>query len=177
MIKKIFFHQQNPDTLLSQSLSQTDGAKVIILHLEPAVKNDFLFCKHFYQTANNIRSTLKKISLPTIAAVDGPLWPDGLELALMCDFFLISAESTFHQGRSLTPGFGSTRLLSYKLNNREARNLMMHTMPCDAPGLLDRGLASHMVTSKQFTAELQTLAEALGNCRADNALLRRNYAP
>ncbi|MGB4138017.1 MAG: enoyl-CoA hydratase-related protein, partial [Microbacterium sp.] len=66
--------------------------------------------------------------VPVVAAVNGPCWTGGLELALACDFLIASERASFgdsHAQLGLMAGWGGSARLALAVGERRAAQLML----------------------------------------------------
>jgi enoyl-CoA hydratase len=110
-------------------------------------------------------ATLKALSKPVIAAVNGPAMTGGLELALNCDFIIASERARFadsHAKVGAIPGGGSTGLLPQAVGLRLAKEITLTGRPIGAEEALRIGLVNHVVPHE----DLMGLASQLGGAIA-----------
>ncbi len=101
---------------------------------------------------------------PVIAAVDGYCLGGGMELALACDFRVLSARSELGQPEinlGLIPGGGGTQRLARLVGSSRAKELCMfgERIPADEAHRL--GLANRVFADADFAAKVKEYAETL----------------
>jgi len=101
---------------------------------------------------------------PVIAAIDGYCLGGGMELALACDFRVLSARSELGQPEinlGLIPGGGGTQRLARLVGTSKAKELCMFgdRIPADEAHRL--GLANRVFSGADFAAEVKAYAETL----------------
>ncbi|OXE37235.1 MAG: enoyl-CoA hydratase [Phenylobacterium zucineum] len=98
---------------------------------------------------------------PIIAAVNGAAMGGGAEMALACDFALVSETAKIglpEAGLGIIPGLGGTQLLTRAVGERRASEMLMSGLPVDAAEALSIGLVNKVCAPESLVAE--TLARA-----------------
>lgn len=98
---------------------------------------------------------------PVIAAVDGPAFGAGCNLALTADFILATPRAKFCQvfGRlGLVPDFGGLFLLPRIVGLQRAKELMFSARVLDAPEAKEMGIVYRIVPQETLQAEAKALA-------------------
>jgi enoyl-CoA hydratase/carnithine racemase len=104
---------------------------------------------------------LGDLPLPIIAAVNGPAFAGGLELALMCDFIYASRNARFaltETSLGIIPGAGGTQNLPRAIGERRAKEIIMTARPFSAEEASAWGLvnllceAAHLLPAALETA-------------------------
>ncbi len=109
-------------------------------------------------------TTIENLSIPVIAAINGPTLGGGCELALSCDF-RIAGEGAFFGLPEITlgiiPGAGGTQRLAQLIGASRAKELIFTGKTVKAPKALEIGLITKMVedgkvldTAKEYAAML-----------------------
>jgi enoyl-CoA hydratase len=116
---------------------------------------------------------LERLSVPTVAALDGSAAGGGLELALACDFRLL-ADGPFRVGLPETsvgiiPGAGGTQRLARLLGTGRALDLILHATLLAPAEALALGLVHRVFPAARFAEETRAFAEDLAG-RAPLAL-------
>jgi enoyl-CoA hydratase/carnithine racemase len=99
---------------------------------------------------------------PTIAAIRGFAYGGGLELALACDFRVMSADARVGQPEvnlGVLPGAGGTQRLARLIGLAEARRMVLTGEPVDARRALELGLADRVVPDEELA---EAVAEEAG---------------
>ena len=84
-------------------------------------------------------------SVPTIAAVNGPAYAGGLEMALACDFAYASTEARFAFTEvtiGIMPGVGGTQNLPRAVGERRAKEIILTGVPFSAQEALAWGMVN-----------------------------------
>lgn len=127
-------------------------------------------------------STMNNIDKPTIAAVNGPASGLGCDLALACDFVMVSAEASFamaYRKRGLIPDGGGLYFLPRRVGLPRAKELIYsaRTVAADealAIGLADRQAAGPLLEeARAWAGELtrgSMIAMALSKSILNRAL-------
>ncbi|HEX6486080.1 MAG TPA: enoyl-CoA hydratase-related protein [Nocardioidaceae bacterium] len=129
---------------------------------EPDAEVDYLRTRMiaFYRAWLSIR----KLEVPTIAAVNGPAIGAGLCLALACD--LRYASSSAKLGApfvklGMHPGMAATYLLPDVVGNAHARDLLLTGRIADAEESLRLGMVSRVIPDQDFLEEVLEVAAGI----------------
>ena len=110
---------------------------------------------------------LGDLPLPVIAAVNGPAYAGGLELALMCDFMYSVRNARFaftEVALGIIPGAGGTQNLPRAIGERRAREIIMTGRPFSAEEALHWGLANRLCEAGQvLPAAIETASAIAAN--------------
>ncbi|MCC7034056.1 MAG: enoyl-CoA hydratase/isomerase family protein [Acidobacteria bacterium] len=125
---------------------------------------------------------LERVTVPTIAEVDGPAVGGGCLIAVACDLRLCSDRARFGVPMSRTLGnclsIANLARLADVVGSARARELLLTARLVDASEALAIGLATRVVPHAQLTVEARSLAEELtrrasSTVTATKALLAR----
>ena len=116
---------------------------------------------------------LERLSVPTVAAVNGNAAGGGCELALACDFRLL-ADGPFRIGLPETsvgiiPGAGGTQRMARLLGTARALDLILHATLLAPSEALAAGLVHRVFPAAEFAGEARRFAADLA-ARAPIAL-------
>ena len=110
---------------------------------------------------------LGDLPLPVIAAVNGPAYAGGLELALMCDFMYSVRNARFaftEVALGIIPGAGGTQNLPRAVGERRAREIIMTGRPFSAEEALQWGLTNRLCEAGQvLPAAIETASAIAAN--------------
>ena len=98
---------------------------------------------------------LGELPLPAIAAVNGPAYAGGLELALMCDFIYASRTARFaltEVSLGIMPGAGGTQNLPRAVGERRAKEIILTARPFDAEEAQRWGLVNRLCEPGEVVA-------------------------
>ncbi|HEY0639907.1 MAG TPA: enoyl-CoA hydratase/isomerase family protein [Pseudonocardiaceae bacterium] len=101
---------------------------------------------------------------PTVAAVAGYALAGGLELALCCDFLVVSEAAKLgdqHINVGLVPGGGATETLVARVGAQRAKELMLTGRRLTGVEAVDIGLALWSAPAERFDAEVAAFATGL----------------
>ena len=107
---------------------------------------------------------IRRLEVPTIAAVNGPAVGAGLCLALACDVRYAAAGATFSAPfvkLGMNPGMASTYLLPNVVGDAAARDLLLTGRAVDAEEARQLGLVSRVLDEDAFADEVQAVAEGI----------------
>jgi enoyl-CoA hydratase/carnithine racemase len=105
---------------------------------------------------------LGEIDVPTIAAVNGPAYGAGCDLACFCDIRLAARDASFSFSfvqLGIVPGDGGAWMLPRLVGRSKAMEMAFTADPVDAETALRIGLVSHVVEG----SELLDRAHAIAN--------------
>ena len=106
-------------------------------------------------------------SVPLIAAVNGPAYAGGLEMALACDFIYASAVARFAFTEvtiGIMPGVGGTQNLPRAVGERRAKEIILGGAPFGAQEALDWGMVNSLhAPDRVLPAALETAARIAAN--------------
>jgi len=126
---------------------------------------------------------LADLSIPTIAAVNGPCAGAGMSLALTCDIVVAAESAYFLQpfvNIGLVPDMGSSWLLPQALGRARAAGLMLLGERLPARTAADWGLIWKCVADDALGAEVQAIAAKFASgARTAQALIKQllRHAP
>ncbi len=110
---------------------------------------------------------LGDLPLPVIAAVNGPAFAGGLELALMCDFVYAVRSARFaltEVSLGIIPGAGGTQNLPRAVGERRAKEIIYTARPFSAEEAYQWGLVNRLCEPGSTLQEaLDTAAAIAGN--------------
>ncbi|MCU0491575.1 MAG: enoyl-CoA hydratase-related protein [Chloroflexaceae bacterium] len=107
---------------------------------------------------------LDRLSIPTIAAVNGACVGGGMELAMACDIRYAADNARLGQpeiGLGIIPGWGGTQRLPRIVGEGRALELILTGDTIPAPEALRIGLVNKVVPAAQLLRECQGLARKL----------------
>jgi E-phenylitaconyl-CoA hydratase len=111
-----------------------------------------------------ITTALDKVVKPVIAAVNGPAYAGGFELALACDLRVASTSATFCLSEvriGSIPGGGGTQRLPRTVSSAVAAKLIFTGQPIDAEEAFRTGLVSDLFSTEEFIAKVGELAHTI----------------
>jgi len=110
---------------------------------------------------------LGDLPLPIIAAVNGPAYAGGLELALMCDFIYAVRTARFaltETSLGIIPGAGGTQNLPRAVGERRAKEIIMTARPFSAEDAHSWGMVNRLCEpGTVVSAAVETAAAIAGN--------------
>ena len=107
---------------------------------------------------------IRRLEVPTIAAVNGPAVGAGLCLALACDLRYAASGAHFSAPfvrLGMNPGMAATYLLPDVVGEANARELLLTGRVVDAEEALRLGLVSRLFADDAFADEVQAVADAI----------------
>jgi polyketide biosynthesis enoyl-CoA hydratase PksI len=119
-----------------------------------------------------------RISVPTIAAMEGHAIGGGLALGICCDIILIAPESSYScpfMNYGFTPGMGTTRLLEHVVSPAIAHEMLFTGRPFKGAHFEHRGGFNHVVPRSELWKRTMDIAERIAEKpRAALVLLKAN---
>jgi enoyl-CoA hydratase/carnithine racemase len=113
---------------------------------------------------HDVFDTVEAMEVPVIAAIDGVAAGGGFELALSCDFRVMTERSRFVMPEAkvgLIPGSGGCSRLVRYVGLGRAKELVMLGSSVPAQRALDLGLATEVVGDGQAVEAARKIAESL----------------
>ncbi len=117
--------------------------------------------QRYRDSVHQVPLALSEIDIPTIAAVNGPAYGAGCDLACFCDIRLAAREATFAFSfvqLGIVPGDGGAWILPRLVGRSNAMALAFTADPVDAEEALRIGLVSEVVNADELLARAQALA-------------------
>jgi enoyl-CoA hydratase/carnithine racemase len=111
-----------------------------------------------------ITTALDRVVKPVIAAVNGPAYAGGFELALACDLRVASTSATFCLSEvriGSIPGGGGTQRLPHTVSSAVAAKLIFTGLPIDAGEAHRSGLVSDLFSPEDFDAKVGEMATSI----------------
>ncbi len=113
-----------------------------------------------------VASRVANLNVPTIAAIQGRAWNQGLELVLACDLRLAAEDATFGIS-SLAEGFipwdGGTQRLPRIIGRARALDLLLTGRSLSARDALEIGLLNAVAPEKDLKADAVNLARTIAD--------------
>lgn len=107
---------------------------------------------------------IRRLEVPTVAAINGPAVGAGLCLALACDIRYAASGARLSAPfvrLGMNPGMASTYLLPDVVGAANARELLLTGRTVDADEALRLGLVSRVFAEDGFAAEVQAIADGI----------------
>ncbi|MFW9780201.1 MAG: enoyl-CoA hydratase/isomerase family protein [Candidatus Heimdallarchaeota archaeon] len=120
--------------------------------------------KHFQTIAQNSFNKVEKIEKPTIALIDGYAYGAGLELALACDFRVMTENAKvglLETALGVIPDLGGTTRLVRMLGTSVARKIIMFAEKWSAQKALKYDLVDWVVPEGELLAKANELSHRL----------------
>jgi len=133
------------------------GDTKTIENAEPTFAED----QHRFDRVHELLYRLVELPKPVVAAVDGPAFGAGCNLALAADFILATPRARFCQvfGRiGLVPDFGGLFLLPRIVGLQRAKDLMFSARAVDAQEAQQLGIVYQVVPADDLQARAHALA-------------------
>jgi len=107
------------------------------------------------EAGQQIFNMIDDLSIPTVAMIDGVCLGGGLEMALACDFIVVSDNSKTKLGLpevmlGVLPGFGGTYRMPLKIGLTTSLDLILSGKQVDGKKALKLGLADAMMPVERF---------------------------
>jgi len=117
--------------------------------------------ENYRKGIQRIPKAMAALDVPVIAAVNGPAYGAGCDLAMMCDIRLASETAVFAENFvkvGLIPGDGGAWFLPRAIGASRAAEMTFTGDPVDAATALRCGLVSSVVPGKELMAAARQLA-------------------
>lgn len=111
--------------------------------LKELVELDIVKAVAYSEFGQGVARTIARASVPTFAALNGPVYGGGIELALACDFRIAVPDVVIHYQAAklgLLPGWGGTQRLPELVGRSRAKAMMLMCRSLSADEALDWGL-------------------------------------
>ncbi|MFM5931424.1 MAG: enoyl-CoA hydratase/isomerase family protein [Novosphingobium sp.] len=123
---------------------------------------------------------LARLPMPVIAAVHGPCYTGGLELALACDIIVADTTARFadtHGKWGLIGAWGMTQRLPRRIGPSAAKRMMLSSQPVDGAEAHRLGLVDILAEDGALDAAVMPFAaQVAGNSRYTNLYVKRALA-
>ena len=122
----------------------------------------------FSEFGNMVFEKIHKLSIPTIAMVNGYALGGGCELALACDLRVCSRNAVFGQpetGLGIIPGFGGTQRMTRLIGEANAKQLIFTGETINAEEAFRIGLVNEVCDKVELSQRVRKMAAAI----SDNA--------
>jgi 2-(1,2-epoxy-1,2-dihydrophenyl)acetyl-CoA isomerase len=120
--------------------------------------------KRLLGAGRRVLTAIRQMTKPVVAAVNGPAYGAGFNLALACDIRLAAESATFSQSFvkvGLHPDWGGSYFLPRAVPSNIACELFFLGDPVDAETALRYGLVNRVVADAELEAETHRWAERL----------------
>lgn len=108
--------------------------------------------------------SLRRLRIPTLAAVNGPAVGAGFSLALACDLRIASTQAAFHANFvriGVHPGMGATYFLPRLVGTSKALEILWKGEILSARDALELGIVTKLVEPDQLMAEAHDLMKQI----------------
>jgi 2-(1,2-epoxy-1,2-dihydrophenyl)acetyl-CoA isomerase len=115
-------------------------------------------------SARRVVTSIRQMTKPVIASINGPAFGAGFNLALACDLLIASSTATFSESFAkvgLHPDWGGTYFLPRLVTPNKACEMFFLGDPIGADEALRLGLVNYVVAPEELEAETRKLAERL----------------
>ena len=119
------------------------------------------------QLGHKVFNQLERLSVPTIARVEGFALGGGLELAMACDFIVATPNSKFGQPEArlgLVAGWGGSFRLPQRVGRSRAKELFFTGKTIVAHEAHEINLIDFVGESEEIDSFLETLLDGIGQC-------------
>ena len=147
--------------VIASSLTQMFSGGADIRELEGL---DEAGCREFVQLGQGLFNRIEEMSLPVIAAIQGPCVGGGCELAMACDLRVAGHSARFTQPEvnlGVVSGWGGTQRLPRLIGKTRGMELLLLGTPISAEEALTFGLVNRLVPDKEVLTTAITLAQQL----------------
>lgn len=114
-----------------------------------------------------IMEKLRKLTIPTICAVNGHAVTGGLELAISCDIIIASEKAVFadtHARAGLVPGGGMSQILPRLVGPNRAKEISFTGRYISAQDACQIGLVNRVVPHDQLMEAAENMANDILGC-------------
>ena len=133
------------------------------------------------RTGREVFDTLQAVSLPTIAVIDGACLGGGLEMALACDYRLVTDRDKTSLGfpevnLGIIPGWGGTQRLPSLVGLTQALQMILSGKPVDGPKAYRVGLADGIVAPQFLKEQTHRFVDRVSGASGRREVLARRRA-
>jgi len=114
--------------------------------------------RRFAERGHAVLDRLERLSVPTVAAVNGYALGGGCEVALACDLIYASEKARFGQPEvnlGIVPGFGGTQRLPRRVGPMRALEILLTGDPVDAGRALELGLVLEVLAPEKLLGHVR----------------------
>lgn len=125
---------------------------------------DLVKAIEYSEYGQSVALAIARYSVPSFAALNGPVYGGGIELALACDFRIAVPECILHYQAAklgLLPGWGGTQRLPALLGRSRAKSMMLMCRPVSADEALDWGLVDDVSHGTDLEACVRAWTDTL----------------
>lgn len=120
-----------------------------------------------------IVSQLASLSIPTVALIEGPCVGGGCEIALACDYRLMSNDESSRIGLpeiklGIIPGFGGTQRLPRLIGLPKALDIILNGRLLRPSQALSKGLVNEVMPAKDLMDRAELIILGKAKCRKAN---------
>lgn len=118
----------------------------------------------YSRLGHGLYQRLEKISIPTIAAINGYALGGGNELGLSCDIRIAAENAVFGQPETnlgIIPGWGGTQRLTREIGQANAMNMILVGDRLSAEEALRIGLVSEVVSKEKLMEKAREKAQTI----------------
>lgn len=122
--------------------------------------------KNYLEGLHKVPRRFQSFEKPTLAAVNGPAIGAGLDLSLMCDIRISSADASFGSTFArvgVIPGDGGAYLLQRVIGFPKTLELILTAKLIDASEAREIGLVNHVVDPDDVMEETRDMAEQIAS--------------
>jgi 2-(1,2-epoxy-1,2-dihydrophenyl)acetyl-CoA isomerase len=108
--------------------------------------------------------SLRRLRIPTLAAVNGPAVGAGFSLALACDLRIASTQASFHANFvhiGVHPGMGATYFLPRLVGTSKALEILWRGEILSSQDALELGIVSQVVEPEQLMAQAHLIMKQI----------------
>lgn len=119
---------------------------------------------HFLDLANETINRIEKLSIPTVAAINGYALGLGLELALCCDLRLASRQAIMglvETSLGVIPGGGGTQRLTRLIGPARSKELIFTARKFDARTALELGIINRLAEPEDLVDAAMHIAQEI----------------
>jgi len=105
--------------------------------------------------------SIERLTMPSIAVVEGPAVGSGVEIAAACDFIIATADASFRTPEALWGTVGATQRLPRILGKRLAKDMMFTGRTLTAIEAREAGLVARVVEPDALAGTLDAIARTI----------------
>lgn len=141
--------------------------------LRAVVELNVTSARGYSEFGQKVTQSLARFPVPTICALNGPVYGGGIELAITCDLRVAATGTVFlYQAAKLglLPGWGGTQRLPSLVGPSRAKAMMLMCRPVGAPEALEWGLVDEVVPRAELRAAVKKWADSASELARHSAV-------
>ena len=159
--------EQRDDITVVVITSALEKAFIAGADIKEMAAQDAAAAENFSKLLQETNNTLTRMKKIVIAAINGHALGGGCELAMACDYRLMTSGKAFiglpEAGLGIIPGAGGTQRLPRLIGLTKALDMLLRGKTVTPQEALEIGLVDHLIAPENFQEEVLTFATQLAS--------------